>query len=117
MVLDLLFGAVATESFQMNLALGFGMPAWYGLLPRTANLKENLSDQILVVEVRWNWFGEGEFLTYGGRNDSEKVIFILAVENFYNLGFSNCRREARMKVELQLGIEPSQGASILFFTG
>lgn len=88
-------------------------PAWYGLLPRTANLKENLPDQILVVEVRWSWFGEGEFLTYGGRNDSE----ILAVENFYNLGSSNCRREARMKVEMQLSIEPSQGASILFFTG
>lgn len=113
MVLDLLFGAVATESFQMNLALGFRMAAWYRLLPRTANLKENLPDQILVVEVRWSWFGEGEFLTYGGRNDSE----ILAVENFYNLGSSNCRREARMKVEMQLSIEPSQGASILFFTG
>lgn len=47
----------------------------------------------------------------GDRNDSEKVIFILAVENFCNLGSSNCRREARMQVELQLSTEPSQVAS------
>lgn len=56
MVLGLLLRAVATESFQMNLALGFRMPAWYGLLSRTINLKEKLLDQILVVEVRWSWF-------------------------------------------------------------
>lgn len=84
---------------------------WYGLWSRTANLKEKLPDQIVVVEARWSWFWEGKFLTYGGRNDSEKVIFIQVVENFYNLGCSNCRREARMKVELQLSIEPSQVAS------